>query len=113
MYLPTEILSAILSHHPKTELNTARLVCKDFDAAATPILFKEIFLIARYAEMEKASLLASRFGSYVKTLILSSEYFPSPMPWQTFEKNFPDRKLVQSYSMSYFELAYVLLRACI
>ena len=75
MNFPPEILSSILSHLPKTELKRARLVCKAFDAAAIPFLFKEIYLIARYADMEKASLLAGQFGSYVKTLILSSEDF--------------------------------------
>ena len=76
MYFPLEIISAILSNQPKTELKEARLVCKAFDTAAIPFLFNEIFFIARYADMERATSLASHFGSYVKTLIFSSESFP-------------------------------------
>ena len=74
MNVPPEILSAILSHHTKTELKKARLVCKAFDAAAVPHLFNEILIVARYAQMERARLLASRFRSFVKTLIFCSEF---------------------------------------
>ena len=104
MYLPPEILSSVLSHQPKTELKTARLVCKAFDAAAVPFLFKNIYLIARYADMEKASLLASRFGSYVKTLILSSESFDTYVSWEMFQRTIRDERLATSYYDSYRKL---------
>ena len=104
MYLPPEILSSILSHQPKTELKTTRLVCKAFDAAAVPFLFKDIYLVARYADMEKASLLASRFGSYVKTLILSSENFDIYVSWEMFQSTIRDEHLARSYYDSYREL---------
>ena len=104
MDLPPEILSSVLSHQPKTELKTTRLVCKAFDAAAVPFLFKDIYLIARYADMEKASLLASRFGSYVKTLILSSESFDSYVSWEMFQCTIRDEHLVRSYYDSYRKL---------
>ena len=104
MNFPPEILSSVLSHLPKTETKTARLVCKAFDAAAVPFLFKDIYLIARYADMEKASLLASRFGSYVKTLILSSENFEAHVTWRTFKCTMANRKLAKSYYHSYRKL---------
>ena len=104
MNFPPEILSSVLSHLPKTELKTARLVNKAFDAAAVPLLFKEMYLIARYADMEKASLLASRFGSYVKTLILSSEFFDSQASWEMFKSTIPDRGLAKSYYKAYRNL---------
>ena len=104
MYFPPEILSNVLSHQPKTELKTARLVCKAFDAAAVPFLFKDIYLIARYADMEKASLLASQFGSYVKTLTLSSETFDSDLSLETFRQTIPNEDLATSYHDSYRKL---------
>lgn len=75
IYFPLEILSSILCHQPKTELKNARLVCKTFDRVATPLLSEDIFVFPTYADIEKSTLLASRYGSYVKTLTLSSEYF--------------------------------------
>ena len=59
----------------KRELKTLRRVCKSFDAAAVPLLFDRIFLIARYAELEVASLVAARFGPFIKTLMLPSERY--------------------------------------
>ena len=79
MNVPPEILSAILSHQSKTELKKARHVCKAFDAAAVPHLFNEIFIVARYAQMERATLLASRFRPFVKTLIYCSEFLDPQM----------------------------------
>ena len=104
MNFPPEILSSVLSHQPKTELKTVRLVCKAFDAAAVPFLFKEIYLIARYADIEKASLLAGRFGSYVKTLILSSEVFDAYVSWEMFQCTIPNEDLAKSYYDSYRKL---------
>lgn len=104
MNFPPEILSSVLSHLAKTELKTARLVCKAFDAAAIPLLFKDIYLIARYADMEKASQLASRFGSYVKTLILSSENFDIYVSWEMFQCTIRDEDLATSYYDSYRQL---------
>ena len=104
MYFPHEILSNVLSHQPKIELKTARLVCKAFDAAAVPFLFKKIYLIARYADMEKASLLASHFGSYVKTLLLSSETFDRDPSLETFRLRTNNEDLATSYYESYRKL---------
>ena len=101
---PAETLSATMSHLPKTELKKARLVCKAFDAAAVPFLFKDIYLIARYADMEKATLLASRFGSYVKTMILSSEWFDDRMTWERFQRAVGNVRLATSYWKYYCQL---------
>lgn len=106
MYLPPEILSPILCHQPKTVLKNARLICKAFEAVATPLLFKDIFIIPRYADMEKSTLLASRFGSYVKTLILSSEYFEPELTLGMFGRNIPDRRMAQTYHESYRRLEH-------
>ena len=51
------------------------LVCKSFEAAEVNLLFDRIFLIARYADLEVASLVAARFGPFIKTLMLSSEHY--------------------------------------
>ena len=103
---PLETLSATMSHLPKTDLKKARFVCKAFDAEAVPFLFKDIYLIARYADMEKATLLASRFGSYVKTMILSSEWFDDRMTWERFKRRVGNVKLAKSYYDSYRRLEF-------
>ena len=54
--------------------------------------------------MEKASLLASRFGSYVKTLILSSEKYEDYVTWGTFKCTMVNRKLAKSYFNSHRKL---------
>ena len=105
MLFAPEILSSILSHQPKTDLKTARLVSKAFDATAAQFLFRDIYLIARYADMEKASLLASRFGSYVRTLILSSEKFDHENLWtKIHERTKPNEVLTGSYYEFYQKL---------
>ena len=106
MHLPPEIISSILCHQPKTELKNARLVCKAFNAVATPFLFEDIFVIPRYADMEKSTLVASRFGSYVKTLIVSSEYFQPGLTWENFPLNIPDIYVAHSYYESYRRLEH-------
>ena len=85
MNVPQEVLSAILSHLPSTELKTARHVCKALEAAAVPHLFNEIFIVARYAQMERATLLASRFRPFVKTLIWCSEFLELDGPYSSHE----------------------------
>ena len=104
MYFPPEILSAILCSQSKIELKKARLVCKAFDAAAVPFLFDEIFIAARYADIEKAILLASRFGSFVKALIFCSEEFSSDVTLHDFKHQWADVNLATSYYTSYCKL---------
>ena len=104
IYFPPEILSAILCYQSRIELKKARLVCKAFDAAAVPFLFDEIFIAARYADLEKAILLASRFGSFVKTLIFCSEEFLSDVTLHDFKHQSADVNLATSYYTSYCKL---------
>lgn len=104
MYIPPEIISAVLSHQSKNELKKARLVSKAFDAAAVPFFFDEIFVFARYADMEKATLIASRFGRFVKTLIYCSEFFEPHISWKNFKYTMGDNHLARSYYYSYCKL---------
>ena len=101
---PPAILSAILSYQPKVELKKARLVCKTFDAAAVPFLFDEIFVTARYADMEKATLLASHFRPFVKTLIFCSEWFDPNVGFDVFERTIGDERLAIRHYNSYWML---------
>lgn len=98
---PPAILSAILSYQPKIELKKARLVCKTFDAAAVPFLFDEIFIMARYADMEKATLLASHFRPFVKTLTFCSEWFEPGVGLDVFERTIGDGRLAACHYVSY------------
>ncbi|CAF9936684.1 hypothetical protein IMSHALPRED_010858 [Imshaugia aleurites] len=104
MYCPPEILSAIMWYLPKVELKKARLVCKAFDAAAVPFLFDEIFIIPRYANIEKATLLASRFGPFVKTLIYCSEDFDGGIGRAVFKCITADTDLAADYYASFCKL---------
>ena len=80
MYLPLELQILVCRHLTKAELKAARLVCKSLEKAATPFLFDEVFLTARYSHLEVADLVASRFGTYLKTITLSFvEYRPLSM----------------------------------
>lgn len=106
MYLPPEILSIILCHESKTVLKNARLVCKAYEGVATRFLFKDMFVFPRYADMEKSTLLASRFGSYVKTLIVSSEYFDPGITWNNFVINIPDTNMAHSCYKTYRRLQH-------
>ncbi len=78
MRLPSELHTLISQNMTKAELKVARLICKSFDRAAVPFLFDEVFVTASYSDLDIAGLVASRFGSYVKTVTLSflhySEY---------------------------------------
>lgn len=104
MYFPPEIVSTILCYQHKKDLKKARLVCKAFDAAAVSLLFDEIFVFARYADMEKATLLASRFGPFVKTLTFCSEYFEPGISWKNFKHTMGNSHLARSYYYSYCKL---------
>ena len=95
MNVPPEILSAILSHLSKTELREARQVCKAFDAATVPHLFNEILIVARYAQMEKATLLASRFRPFVKTSIFCSEF----LNFKPKDSNSGTHPIISNYSV--------------
>ena len=102
MYFPPEIISAVLYHLPNNELKRVRLVCKVFDAAAVPFLFDELRVVARYVTVEKATLVASRFGRFVKTLIFCSEAFQPDQPdpassiiWRGGPNCFSYQKLIE------------------
>ena len=84
MDLPSETVSNILCYQPKIELEKARLVCKTFDAAAVQFLLHESSVIARYVNIEKATLLASRVGSFIKTIIFHSDHFRPSVSWSLF-----------------------------
>lgn len=71
MRLPPELHTLICQNMTKAELKVARLICKSFDQAAVPFLFDEVFVTASYSDLDIAGLVASRFGSYVKTVTLS------------------------------------------
>ena len=71
MYLPLEFQSLLFQNLTKAELKAARLVCKSWDQAVIPVLFDEVFVAARYSDLEIADLVASRFGAYLKTITLS------------------------------------------
>lgn len=102
MYFPTEILSAILCYQPKIDLKKARLLCKAFDAASIPFLFDEIFVTARSVDTEKAALLASRFGPFIKTLIFCSEEFEQgSVSWETFSHGRENKDLATTYYITY------------
>ncbi|KAF6218216.1 hypothetical protein HO133_006177 [Letharia lupina] len=102
MYFPAEILSATLCYQPKVDLKKARLVRKAFDAAAIPFLFDEMFVTARYVDVEKATLLASRFGPFIKTLIFCSEEFEQgDVSWETFCHGKENKDLATTYYISY------------
>ena len=80
MHLCPELHNIIFQYLTKSELKVTRLVCKSFHQAAIPFLFDEVFLAARYSDLEVADHVASRFGAYVKTIALSSvEYKPLSM----------------------------------
>lgn len=72
---PPEILSA------KNELRKARLVCRAFDAALIPSFKDTIYVLAIYADMERANLLALQFCLHVKTMIFSSEVSSRVWVW--------------------------------
>ncbi|KAF6236308.1 hypothetical protein HO173_005561 [Letharia columbiana] len=102
MYSPAEILSAILCYRPKIDLKKARLVCKAFDAAAIASFFDGIFVTARYVDVEKAILLASRFGPFIKTLIFCSEEFEQGgVSWETFCHGKENKDLATTYYITY------------
>lgn len=89
-YLAPEILSYICSFITRSDLKALRLVCKAFGAAGVPKLFDELYITARYADLERASKVASRFGPFIKTLVYSAQNF-TQTPWERFapESNDP------------------------
>ena len=76
MRLPPELHTLICQNMTKAELKVTRLICKSFDQAAVPFLFNEVFITASYSDLEIAGLVASRFGSYVKTVTHSFVHYP-------------------------------------
>lgn len=77
MRVPPELLTLVCRSLTNADLKKVRLVCKSLDQAAVPFLFDEVFVAATYSDLEIADLVASRFGSYVKTITLSVvEYEP-------------------------------------
>ncbi|CAD6590192.1 MAG: hypothetical protein ASARMPREDX12_004223 [Alectoria sarmentosa] len=75
MQFPPEILSLSLQHLSKSDLKSARLVCKVYDGAAVPYLFREVFLSINRADLEATELIIRHFGIYVKKLSFSSVYY--------------------------------------
>ncbi|CAD6590200.1 MAG: hypothetical protein ASARMPRED_004667 [Alectoria sarmentosa] len=76
MRLPPELQILVCQNMTKTELKNARLICKSLNQAAVPMLFDEVFIAATYSDLEIADLVASRFGSYIKTITLSFVQYP-------------------------------------
>ena len=75
MYLPPEIVKMVVTRIPKQDLKSCRLAIKAWEGSIVPLLFDSVFVTARYADLEVADLLASRFGEFVETLIYSTEFF--------------------------------------
>ena len=83
-FLP-EVRSDFFSYVQKHELKEPRLVCKVFEAAVVSLLFDEILLTTRYADIEIANRIASRLGLFIKTLVVCSDIY-SPVPWTIFPR---------------------------
>ena len=75
MHVPPEILQMIFACLEKLDLKSSRLARKAWNAEIPPLLFNSVFVTARYADLEVAEKVASRFGRYVETLVYSPEVF--------------------------------------
>ena len=62
MPLLPEILGMIFENLAKPDVKSARLVCKDWEAQTPRLLFNSVFIAARYADLEVAEKVISRFG---------------------------------------------------
>ena len=91
MQLPPELQNLVCRDLVKAELKVARLVCKSLDQAAIPFLFDEVFVAARYRDLEIADLVASRFGTYVKTMTLSFVEYEDLSMGEWYERTYPRR----------------------
>lgn len=81
---PPEILVLIFSLLSLPDLKTLRLVCKIFDELVAPMIFDGIYINARYADLERATKVTSRFGPFIKTLVFSAQYFQR-LSWEEHE----------------------------
>ena len=61
-------------HHPCTPHAAPCAVCKTFDQVAVPLLFDQIYMSDKQADVKIANLTVSRSGAYVCTLVLSNVY---------------------------------------
>ena len=88
-HLPPEILDLVLQQLSKYDLKQLRLVCKACNERILHLLFDEVFITARYSDLEVARLLVDRYGPLVKTLKLSSEHFrlSSPQIYELWKDN--------------------------
>lgn len=75
MPFPPELLIMIFGYSKRRDLKSLRIVCRAFDTLAVPLLFDQVLVTARYADLERANQLATRFHAHVKTLLLHSEHF--------------------------------------
>ena len=76
----------ILTRIPKRDLKSCRLAIKAWEGLIVPLLFDSVFVTARYAELEVADRVASRFGDFVETLIYSAEFFGDLAVWDIYRK---------------------------
>ena len=98
MYLPLELRNLVFRDLTKAELKVARLVCKSFDQAAIPFLFDEVFVAARYSDLEIAELVASHFGACLKTITLSFVGYKS-LSLRDFRRQAQPKKALESFNI--------------
>ncbi|KAK0509697.1 hypothetical protein JMJ35_008091 [Cladonia borealis] len=84
MEVPPEVLGQILAHLEKKELKQVRLVCKQLERSAVPLLFDEVYLSANPAEIEIAQKTVQNFGKSIKTVYLSAVEYEE-MKWGKFK----------------------------
>ena len=77
----------IITRVPKRDLKSCRLAVKAWEGSIIPLLFDSVFVTARYADLEVAGLVASRFGDFVKTLIYSAEFFENQGFYSKYSKS--------------------------
>lgn len=85
IYVPPEVARIIASNCDKPDLQVLRLVCQSFDMVASVQLFDRVWLAPRYADLEIAESVAARFGSFIKTIMYTSEYSKS-VTWKSYQE---------------------------
>ena len=89
IYVPPEVARRIAVHCDKPDLQKLRLVCRSFEMGATIHLFDRVWLAPRYADLEIAKSVAARFGSFIKTIMYTSEKFKCPT-WEVYREETKD-----------------------
>ena len=71
MYLPPELKVSIASYLGKKQLKTLRLVCREYEIAASPHLFDKAYLAAREGVLDTFTELTDHpiFSKYVKEIV--------------------------------------------